>query len=105
MLFRDLVNGGKFAAPCVGEERIDAAGRQPLNLGVELIEVCEIAGVSLDTCRAGPISLYSGLKHFFATTGDDDFCAFRYESLCRREADAGASSGDKGETFLQVSSA
>jgi hypothetical protein len=51
----------------------------------------------LDTGRTRADLPYSGVEHFFATTGDDDFCAFRYESLCRSEADAGASTGDKGD--------
>jgi hypothetical protein len=53
MLFGYLFDGGELAASSIGKQDIDMA-MLLLDLCVELIEVCEVAGVGLDTGRTGP---------------------------------------------------
>ena len=63
-----LVDGGKLADSSIGKQDIDTA-MLLLDLGVELVEVCKVASVGLDTCRTRPDLFYGVVEHVLAATG------------------------------------
>src|ERR1700755_1600678 len=86
VFFGDLIDGGKLTSSCIGEQSIDVP-ELLLDLGEELVEVCEFAGVRLDTGCARADLLDGGVEHFLATAGNDNFWAFRNEPLCGSKTD------------------
>src|SRR5580698_8130229 len=94
VFFRDLIDCGKLAASCVGEEYIDATVLLP-DLCVEFVEIGQLTCVGLYSGRVRSYLLYGRVEHFLAPASDDRLCAFGDKTLGGSEPDSGCSTGDE----------